>query len=58
MVMKAILIPLLTLTAGIAWAVNTYRYECPKCHLIQEYGMSGIHKCPADGWTMIPKLGK
>jgi len=53
-----LLILLLLLTAGIAWAATTYRYECPKCHLIQEYGVPGIYKCASDGWTMIPKLGK
>jgi len=54
--MKAILLFLLILTAVSAWAATNYRYECPKCHLIQEYGMPGIHKCPNDGWTMIPNI--
>lgn len=53
-----LLILLILFTAGIAWAATTYRYECPKCHLIQEYGVPGIYKCASDGWTMIPKLGK
>jgi len=56
--MKPLIAIFLLLTAGVAWAATTYSYECPKCHLIQEYGMPGIHKCPADGWTMIPKVGK
>ena len=46
------------LSAGVLWAATTYRYECPKCHLIQEYGQPGIHKCPQDGWTLIPVLTK
>jgi len=54
----SLLILLLLLTSGIALAVSIYKYECPKCHLFQEYGIPGIHKCPNDGWTMIPKLGK
>ena len=58
MVMKTTIILLLALTAGVAWASSSYKYECPRCHLIQEYGQPGIHKCPNDGWTMIPKLGK
>jgi len=53
--MKPLLAIVLLLTAGIAWAA-TYKYECPKCHLIQEFGMPGIYKCPADGWTMVSKM--
>jgi cytochrome c5 len=53
--MKANVLLLLILGAATAWTAATYRYECPKCHLIQEYGIPGIHKCPNDGWTMIPK---
>jgi hypothetical protein len=56
--MKLLLASLIILTAGVAWAATTYRYECPMCHLIQEYGISGIQKCPNDGSIMIPKLGK
>lgn len=34
-------------------ASKTYRYKCPKCKLIQEYGSIGTKKCPNDGRTMI-----
>jgi hypothetical protein len=34
-------------------APKTYKYRCPKCKLIQEYGMMGSKKCPNDGKTMI-----
>jgi hypothetical protein len=56
--MRSLTLLLIVLTAGIAWAATTYRYECPTCHLIQEFGVPGIHKCLNDGLTMIPKLGK
>lgn len=32
---------------------KTYKYRCPKCKLIQEYGTMGVKKCPNDGTTMI-----
>lgn len=34
-------------------APKTYKYRCPKCKLIQEYGTMGSKKCPNDGRTMI-----
>jgi hypothetical protein len=34
-------------------APKTYKYRCPKCKLIQEYGTMGTKKCPNDGSTMI-----
>jgi predicted RNA-binding Zn-ribbon protein involved in translation (DUF1610 family) len=34
-------------------ANKTYRYRCPKCKLIQEYGTPGTRKCPNDGRVMI-----
>lgn len=34
-------------------AGKTYKYRCPKCKLIQEYGTPGVKKCPNDGRTMI-----
>ena len=34
-------------------APKTYKYRCPKCKLIQEYGTPGVKKCPNDGSTMI-----
>lgn len=34
-------------------AAKTYKYRCPKCKLIQEYGSPGVKKCPNDGSTMI-----
>ena len=56
--MKPLIVIFLLLTAGVAWAATTYRYECPKCHLIQMYGVPGIYKCASDGSILIPKLGK
>jgi hypothetical protein len=53
--MKPLIVIFLLLTAGIALAASSYKYECPTCHLIQEFGVPGIHKCPNDGWSMIPK---
>ena len=32
---------------------KTYKYRCPKCKLIQEYGNPGVKKCPNDGKTMV-----
>jgi hypothetical protein len=42
--------------AGLAQAVaapKSYKYRCPRCQLIQEYGQPGVKKCPKDGFTMI-----
>jgi len=33
-------------------APKTYKYKCPKCKLIQEYGTQGVKKCPNDGTIM------
>ena len=33
-------------------APKTYKYRCPKCKLIQEYGTPGVKKCPNDGAIM------
>lgn len=42
------------LGCGVAYsATKVYRYRCPKCKLIQEYGVPGPKKCPNDGHTMI-----
>ena len=43
------------LAAGQAMAApkKTYKYRCPKCKLIQEYGSPGVKKCPNDGKTMV-----
>jgi hypothetical protein len=35
-------------------ATKTYKYRCPKCKLIQEYGQPGPKKCPNDGRLMTP----
>ncbi len=40
-------------TATAQAAAKTYKYRCPKCKLIQEYGSMGSRKCPNDGTTMI-----
>lgn len=45
-------VPLYSLTAQ-ASQKRTYKYRCPKCKLIQEYGTMGVKKCPQDGTTMI-----
>jgi hypothetical protein len=37
---------------GVAMGAKTYRYKCPKCKLIQEYGTPGVKKCPNDGRIM------
>jgi len=43
-----------SLSAGTLLAApKTYKYRCPKCKLIQEYGTMGSKKCPTDGRTMI-----
>jgi hypothetical protein len=42
-----------SLLGGSALAAKTYKYRCPKCKLIQEYGQPGSKKCPNDGHTMI-----
>jgi len=34
-------------------APKTYKYRCPRCQLIEEYGQPGVRKCPKDGWTMV-----
>jgi len=41
------------LSASAFAATKTYKYRCPKCQLIQEYGTPGFKKCPNDGHTMI-----
>jgi len=51
--MKPLIIIFLLLTAGAALAATTYRYECPKCHQIFEFGTIGVKKCPNDGWALI-----
>ena len=41
------------LSAGTLLAApKTYKYRCPKCKLIQEYGTAGVKKCPNDGAIM------
>lgn len=42
------------LLCGTALAASrTYKYRCPRCKLIQEYGTPGVKKCPNDGSTMV-----
>ena len=52
---RSALIFVLLLVASVpaVAASKTYRYRCPKCKLIQEYGTLGTKKCPNDGRTMI-----
>lgn len=35
---------LLLLAIGSVVAATTYRYECPKCHLVQEFTRIGVRK--------------
>ena len=42
---------LLGTRAAVA-APKTYKYRCPKCKLIQEYGTPGVKKCPNNGAIM------
>lgn len=37
----------------VGFASKTYRYKCPKCKLIQEYGTPGVKRCPNDKTTMV-----
>ena len=41
------------MAGSVSAARKTYRYRCPKCKLIQEYGTPGVKKCPNDGKTMV-----
>lgn len=52
---KAFLFGLISLfaTTVVFAAGKTYKYKCPKCNLIQEYGTPGTKKCPNDGRIMI-----
>lgn len=55
---RSFLCGLAAITSGLAAtgqllaAPKTYKYKCPKCKLIQEYGTPGTKKCPNDGTTM------
>jgi hypothetical protein len=42
-----------TAKSATASQKKTYKYRCPKCKLIQEYGTPGVKKCPNDGKTMV-----
>jgi hypothetical protein len=48
-VFKPIIAP--TINSG----VNIYTYFCPRCGLIQNYTIAGIHNCPNDRTMMILK---
>ncbi|NCA17503.1 MAG: hypothetical protein EBS90_10745 [Betaproteobacteria bacterium] len=50
--LAAITLGLLGSRAAVA-VPKTYKYRCPKCKLIQEYGTPGVKKCPNDGKTMV-----
>ena len=39
--------------SAMASQKKTYKYRCPKCKLIQEYGSPGVKKCPNDGQIMV-----
>jgi hypothetical protein len=55
MTRRIMLATVLAACAGTVFgATKTYKYRCPKCRLIQEYGVPGVKKCPNDGRTMIP----
>lgn len=50
---RTIVCIVLALCCGTVFAASkTYKYKCPRCKLIQEYGTQGIKKCPNDGTTM------
>jgi predicted RNA-binding Zn-ribbon protein involved in translation (DUF1610 family) len=59
MLRRSFFVGLGVVAAGISTAQSvfagskTYKYRCPKCKLIQEYGTPGVKKCPNDGSTMI-----
>ena len=58
MLRRSFFVGLGVVTAGMATsrallaAPKTYKYRCPKCKLIQEYGTPGVKKCPNDGAIM------
>jgi hypothetical protein len=35
------------------FASKSYKYKCPKCKLIQDYGTMGVKRCPNDKAIMI-----
>jgi hypothetical protein len=41
------------ISGSVFAAPKSYKYRCPKCKLIQEYGQPGVKKCPNDGTTMV-----
>ena len=59
MIRRHLLVVLGVVAAGMAMsrellaAPKTYKYRCPKCKLIQEYGTPGVKKCPNDGQIMV-----
>ena len=59
MIRRHLLVVLGVVAAGMAMsrellaAPKTYKYRCPKCKLIQEFGSPGVKKCPNDGKTMV-----
>lgn len=48
---KAFIIAACVLSLG--FMAKTYKYKCPKCKLIQEYGTPGVKRCPNDKSIMI-----
>ena len=56
--MKSLLLTLLSLlliTAGLAYAAQTYSYKCPKCGLIQTFDTpKGFVYCPSDHTLLLP----
>lgn len=49
---KIFILGLVSLIFAGGFAAKTYRYKCPKCKLIQEYGTPGTKRCPNDGRIM------
>lgn len=37
-----------------ALATRTFEYKCPKCNLVQSYGITGVYRCPKDNYLMVP----
>jgi hypothetical protein len=48
-----LVLALVAVACSVEAATKSYRYRCPKCKLIQEYGTPGTKRCPNDGRIMI-----
>ena len=49
------LLSLVLITAGMAYAAQSYSYKCPKCGLIQTFDSpKGFVYCPNDHTLLLP----